>query len=404
MLDLTEISGGIPLIFIHKKRKTGHLVIHFNHGSAADPENAHGALHLLEHMLFKGTKTRSYLDLLCGVERMGADLNAFTTKESMVIHVSYPDEFLPQIADFIGDVVYNSVFDETELKKEKRVIADEIRSYRDTPTEFIYDEFEKMMFGKSNLSHNILGTMASVNRISLNKLEQVYQQVMTGFHIAIVSNRSKENVCQILNQHFGLKPYQSLRKTETTETVLRSKKIKILNDDVSQSHIIAGIEAPSYSNPLQLPAYLLANFLGGNAMSSVLNLELREKRGISYSVEAAMQSYARNGLFYTYLTCDKKRKKQALSIITGIFKHYAENGLSYTEFENIVRMTKSQYTMFFEHSLNEAMFHAKHFQYSGKITTEEKLMKELHNIKHSDINTMCSQLLNFDNHSQIILE
>lgn len=404
MLDLTTISGGIPLIFIHKKRKTGHLVIHFNHGSASDPENAHGALHMLEHMLFKGTKTRSYLDLLCGIEQLGADLNAFTTKESMVLHVSYPDEFLPQIADFMSDVVYNSVFDEGELKKEKRVIADEIRSYRDTPAEYIYDEFEKMMFGKIDLSHNILGTMASVNRISTEELNIIYQKVKCNFHIAIVSSRNKEEVISILHSYFGKSDYLSTYKNSVPETVLPAQKNKKLSDEVSQTHIIAGVAGPAYNHAQQLPAYLLANFLGGNAMSSVLNLELREKRGISYSVEAAMQSYQHYGLFYTYLTCDKKRKKQALSIITSIFSHYAKNGMSETEFENILRMTESQYVMFFEHPINEAMFHAKHFQYSGSITTPEKLLKELRQITRSDVNLMCSQLLDFNNHSQIILE
>ncbi len=404
MLDLHPISGGIPLIFINKKRKTGHLTIHFNHGSASDPENAHGAMHLLEHMLFKGTKTRSYLDLLCGIEQLGADLNAFTTKESMVLHVSYPDEFLPQIADFMSDVVYNSVFDEGEFKKEKRVIADEIRSYRDTPAEYIYDEFEKMMFGKVNLSHNILGTIASVNRITLDELNMVYQKVKSSFHIAIVSSRTIQETISILNSYFGKFNYQPPIANQTAETALPVQKIKKLSDEVSQTHIIAGVSGPAYNHSQQLPAYLLANFLGGNAMSSVLNLELREKRGISYSVEAAMQSYQHYGVFYTYLTCDKKRKKQALSIITSIFGHYAKNGLSETEFENILRMTESQYVMFFEHPLNEAMFHAKHFQYSGSITTPEKLLAELRQITRSDVNLMCSHLLDFKNHSQIILE
>ncbi len=404
MAELQILKTGLPLIYIHRNQKIGHIVIHFNRGSSSDPEKLQGAVHLLEHMLFKGTTTRNYFDLICGIEHFGADLNAFTTKENMIIHVSYPDQYMDDICLILSDIVNNSIFDEKELKKEKQVVCDEIKSYRDTPEEFIYDEWERLMLSGNGLSHPILGSAASVNRISLDDLKKTYKSIRSDYQISVVSSRTKDHVKKIISKHFKTK-VKSTRSVNLTKIIREEKpKIKILNDDVSQAHVILGRIGPHYTHDDQLPAYLLSSFLGGSAMSSVLNLELREKRGISYTIESSLQSYRDKGLFFTYFTCDKQRTGKALQVIAAIFENYRINGLSKKEFETLIRMTKSQYTMFFEPALNEAMYHSKFYQYYNQIAQIPDLMRELGKIKLEAVNTVAAKLLDFEKFSRIIIE
>ncbi len=404
MAELQILKTGLPLIYIHRNQKIGHMVIHFNHGSSSDPDKLQGAVHLLEHMLFKGTKTRNYFDLICGIEHFGADLNAFTTKENMIIHVSYPDQYMDEICLILSDIVNNSVFDEKELKKEKQVICDEIKSYRDTPEEFIYDEWERLMLSGNGLSHPILGSAASVNRITLEDLNKTYKLIRSDFQISVVSSRSKDQIKRIISKHFKAK-VKSTRSVNLARIIREEKpKIKVLNDDVSQAHIILGRIGPHFTHDDQLSVYLISSFLGGSAMSSILNMELREKRGISYTIEASIQSYREKGLFFTYFTCDKQRMSKALQVIAGIFEHYRSEGLSKKEFETLIRMTKSQYTMFFEPALNEAMYHAKFYQYFNQIVQIPDLVKELGKTRLDAVNKVASKLLDFDRFSRITIE
>lgn len=391
MLDLLTSKNGVPAIFIHKQSETSHLVIHFNHGSSSDPEGLEGAVHLLEHMLFKGTETRSYLDLICGIEHLGADLNAFTTKESMVLHVSCPDDSLNDVMLFMADIVNNSRFDEKELQKEKRVIADEIKSYRDTPAEFIYDEYEKMMFNGNALGHPILGSVASLRRIDALTLKKVYDLVCSNYHIALVSRRNPSEIVELLDQHFLAPKPQPVNHRSPVK--MARPKSKTLRDDVSQYHVIVGCHGPSYRDKNHLTAQLLASFLGGNAMSALLNLELREKKGLTYTVETALQAYADSGLFYTYFTCDKNREKQTLKRLHALYQKYALHGLDASELAVQKRMMRSQYHMFFEQALNEALFQAKHFQYCKQLLQPDELLSQIENIQLDEINEMASQML-----------
>lgn len=404
MAELQILKTGLPLITIHRDQKIGHMVIHFNRGSSSDPETLHGAVHLLEHMLFKGTKTRNYFDLICGIEHLGADVNAFTTKENMVIHVSYPDEYFEEICVILSDIVNNSVFDEKELKKEKQVIVDEIKSYRDTPEEFIYDEWEKLMLAGNGLRHPILGSAASVNRITLNDLKKTYRTVCSDYQIAVASKRSRDQIKRIVSKYFRSE-VKNKRVVNASKLIREERpKRKTLHDDVSQTHIILGRPGPHFTHESQLPVNLLSSFLGGNAMSSVLNMELREKRGISYTIETALQSYRDKGLFFVYFTCDKQRSAKALQVIAGIFEHYRNEGLSKEEFDTLIRMTRSQYTMFFEPALNETMYHAKFYQYFGQIAQIPDLMRELGKLKRETVNKAAEKILDFEKFSRISIE
>ena len=404
MSELQTLENGIPLIYTFRNQKTGHLVIHFNNGSSSDFENLQGIVHLLEHMLFKGTKKRNYLDLICGIEHLGADVNAFTTKENMVIHVSYPDEFLNEICEIIADIIYNSVFDEKELKKEKLVICDEIRSYRDTPEEFIYDEWERLMLNGNDLSHPILGNTASVKRVTVNDLKNIYKLVCNDFHISIISKRSKNDVFEIISKYFSKKINSKTKPVIDKPLLNNVKKQKKIYEDVSQTHVILGGYGPHITHKDYLPAHVLSTFFGGSGMSSLLNMELREKKGISYSVETFCQSYRDYGLFSTYFTCDRKRVDHALKIIKKIFSKYRECGLSEKELETILRINKSQYVMFFENALNEAIYQAKYFQYNKKIIQIKQIFEMLDSIDLPLINKVAAQLLDFEKYGLITIE
>ena len=159
-----ELKNGIRLV--HKQQNGGvaHLGIVVNAGSRDENSNQQGLAHFIEHLIFKGTQKRSNFQVLSRLENVGADLNAFTTKEDTSIYASIQSKYYSRAAELLADIVFNSVFPEKEIEKEKAVVVDEINSYKDNPAEWIHDEFDELIFGNHPLGRNILGTQAKLRR------------------------------------------------------------------------------------------------------------------------------------------------------------------------------------------------------------------------------------------------
>lgn len=360
MPTINKTDTGIPIIIIPAKSLNGHLILHFPIGSRNENIQKQGLMHALEHMLFKGTKDKDYYKLISSIENLGGDINAYTTKENMVIHVSYPDKFISQIIQLMAEIVYKSIFPEEELKKEKNVIADEIRSYRDSPSEFIYDDLERIMFKQHPLGHDILGSIASVNRIQSNDLQLCMGTLQKHFHLAVISKLKQHEVMDIINENFFSK-YQEPINTDFQ--IKGSAFDKTIIDDLSQTHYISGVLTNGHLHNERQSLLLLSSMLGGNSMGALLNMELREKHGLSYTIETSISSYREYGFLYHYLTCDHKKLNKSISLMHNIFEKIIKHSFTKEQVRYSKNFLSSQYSLYFEQALHEALFHAKYYQY-----------------------------------------
>ncbi|PLW92649.1 MAG: hypothetical protein C0592_09570 [Marinilabiliales bacterium] len=382
--------SGIPVIYTRSNTDIAHFILHFPVGSRDEKPDHFGLMHLLEHMLFKGTLNKNYFELINSIENFGADINAYTTKENLVIFVSFPDRFLEKITPLLAEIVYESVFPENELKKEKNVIADEIRAYRDSAADFMYDNFEVKFFRNHALGHDILGSIKSMSSISSADLKNCMSQLQNHLHISVVSPRKPVDIFNIINRYFHSEYAEFNHEYQKPD--FRSFN-KIIFDDVSQSHYICGSLCSSYHSDDRQALMLLGSILGGQHLSAKLNMELREKHGLAYTVESSLSSFRDCGLLYHYFTCDHKRLPKAIKLMNNVFATIIDRKMNEDELHSAKRILKSQLQLYFEYPLNRALFHAKYYQYHKKIISTKDWVQSFDIIDAETIQKLSEQHL-----------
>lgn len=283
-----------------------------------------GIAHFVEHTIFKGTERRSASVINSYLDRLGGELNAFTTKEEIVFHATVLKEDLPKAADLLLELATMATFPENEINTEKGVVIDEIQSYKDTPSEDIYDRFEEMLFAGHPLSGKILGTAASVRKITREELlgfvkEKFVPEKMAFTIVAdIEEEKMKKDVLKLAVKYFGNGNTTSSYINETaTHCIPEAKPFeKTVNKRNHQANCIIGGMAPSlYQEKERLATVLLCNILGGPATNSILNSTLREKNGWVYAVECGYTQYSDTGMVTITLGCDKDNLEKCLKAI-----------------------------------------------------------------------------------------
>ncbi len=287
-----------------------------------DEAGFHGGIaHFTEHTLFKGTKHRSASVINGYLDRLGGELNAFTTKEEIVFHATVLKEDLPKAAALLFELVTCPTFPEHEINTEKGVVIDEIHSYKDTPSEDIYDRFEEMLFAGHPLSGQILGTTASVKKITRDELLRFVREKFTPGRMAftvvadIDEKKMEKEALRLAQKYF---PNVSDEILQDNRSIVPQPVPfdKTLNKRNHQANCVIGGLAPSlYQERERLATVLLCNILGGPATNSILNSVLREKNGWVYGVECAYTQFSDTGMVAISLGCDKANLEKCLKAI-----------------------------------------------------------------------------------------
>ena len=308
---------------IHKNTDSpvAHLGVLINTGSRDEKKNEHGLAHFIEHSVFKGTKKRRAFHVLSRIEGVGGELNAYTTKEETVLYSTFLTEYYERAAELLGDILLNSVYPEKELAREKEVIFEEINSYKDSPSDLIFDEFEELIYDGHPIARNILGTRKNI--LKFNR-EFILRFIKNNYHtdqivISSVGNFNFDELIKLLEQNFGEmeeKPRTRIRK-RFQNYLPQNRSVE---KETYQSHCIVGNIAFDFQHPQRIVMVLLNNILGGQAMNSRLNLALRERRGMAYNVESGYTAYSDTGLFNVYFGTDKENLEKALSLVMKEFK------------------------------------------------------------------------------------
>jgi predicted Zn-dependent peptidase len=391
---LHTLSSGMRLAH---KRVAGTRLVHcgfvIGAGSRNDGENP-GLAHCLEHMLFKGTNRRKTVHVLNYLEVVGGEMNAFTTKELTAIYATVQARHYGRATDILCDVTFNSNIPQTELDKEKKVIADEISMYLDTPDENIYDEFQEQVFGEHPLAHNILGSIDSLKNISRKDILQFTEKHYTPENMVfvVVGNISAEKAIYYAerfmpdlsnriwevkqNHHFSYKPSSALEKT-----------------DFSGAYTIMGIPAYPEKHPKRWPLLLLNNLLGGPGLNSRLNLGIREKYGYTYHVESGYQSYQDAGLFHCYLSCDARYVHKSTALIQKELKKLREVKLGVRQLSSARKQFQGQIVMADENRSSLLVHIGKGILRHGRAETLPEVLQRIEKITASDILEVANEIL-----------
>lgn len=315
------LKNGIRIIHQNTNSPVAHLGVLINTGSRDEKKNEHGLAHFIEHSVFKGTTKRKSFHILSRIEGVGGELNAYTTKEETVLFSTFLNEYYERAAELLGDILLNSIYPEKELEREKEVVYEEINSYKDSPSELIFDEFDEMVFDGHPLARNILGTRKNLKKFNR---ESILKFIKNNYHtdqivISSVGNYDFEDLVKLLDKYFGETPERKRKNLRKAYQDYSPRK-KIIEKDTFQAHCVMGNMAYDIHHPQRIVMVLLNNILGGQAMNSRLNLALRERRGMAYNVESSYTPYSDTGFFNVYFGTDKENLDKALALVNNEFK------------------------------------------------------------------------------------
>lgn len=323
-----QLQNGIRILHKPSPSNISHACIIINAGSRDEGQAKDGLAHFIEHLLFKQTEKRNTNQILNRLELVGADLNAYTTKEYTCVHASFLKPHLERSLDLFEDILFHSVFPEEEMNKEKEVILDEISSYQDQPDEAINDDFEDLLFEGHPLGRNILGTPESVK--SFNKKDiQLFMKSnyrTDEIIIGIFGDYDFKTVIRISEKLYGKIPANLPARVREKVGPYTPKK-NIFSKPINQAHCVIGNQSYSFHHKHRTAFLLLNNLLGGTGMSSRLNLEIREKYGIAYTIESNYTPMSDSGIFSIYFGTDSEKTEKAIKLLEKELKKLRDQKL-----------------------------------------------------------------------------
>ena len=344
-----------------------------------------GIAHFTEHTIFKGTEKRSAAVINGYLDRLGGELNAFTTKEEIVFHATVLKEDLPKAMSLLLELVTCPTFPDNEINTEKGVVIDEIHSYKDTPAEDIYDRFEEMLFKGHPLSGPILGTTASVKKISREELMKFVKEKFTPGRMAftivadIEERKMERDVTKLIDRYFdhAADVVDGMVPCMTAQNPSAERFEKTINKRNHQVNCVIGGLAPSlYQEKERLATVLLCNILGGPATNSILNSLLREKYGWVYGVECSYTQYSDTGIAVISLGCDKQNIDKCIKTIGKEISKLQNTPLTERRMKAAKKQLLGQLAISSDNGEMQCLSMGKSLLAYGKIT-EGKATKEL---------------------------
>jgi predicted Zn-dependent peptidase len=323
-----QLQNGIRVLHKPNPSNISHACIIINAGSRDEDQAKDGLAHFIEHLLFKQTEKRNTNQILNRLELVGADLNAYTTKEYTCVHASFLKPHLERSLDLFEDIIFHSVFPEEEMKKEKEVILDEISSYQDQPDEAINDDFEDLLFEGHTLGRNILGTPESVKSFKKKDIQLFMKSNYRTDEIiiGIFGDYDFKTVIRISEKLYGKIP-ANLPARVREKISPYTPKHSIFSKPINQAHCVIGNRSYSFHHKHRTAFLLLNNLLGGTGMSSRLNLEIREKYGIAYTIESNYTPMSDTGIFSIYFGTDTEKTGKALKLLEKELKKLRDQQL-----------------------------------------------------------------------------
>ena len=404
--NIATLDNGLRIIHLPNTSKIAYCGYQIKAGTRNEKPGDEGLAHFCEHVTFKGTQTHTSTAIINKLESVGGDLNAFTNKEDTVFYSAIPVEHFAKAVDVLSDIVFYSIFPQEEIDKEVEVICDEIESYNDSPAELIYDEFENLVFKGHPLGHNILGSADRVRGFAtadaMRFTQQYYRPDNAIFFV--YGNIDFKRLVKTLEK---LTPKQQQESVVDEALVVangRLPELTILNHDTHQAHVMIGNRAYSATHPLRIPLYLLNNMLGGPGMNARLNVILRERRGLVYSVESSMVCYGDTGLWSVYFGCDPHDVNRCVRLVKGEFKRLMEKPLSEKTLAAAKKQIKGQLAVACDNNENFAIDFGKSFLHFGDEKDIEKLYQKIDAVTAEQIQQVAKEIFDKDSLATLVIK
>lgn len=397
-----KFENGLRFGFMAVPSPVAYCALSIKVGTRNEHPSLNGIAHMTEHMLFKGTATRSSVSINNYLESLGGELNAYTTKEETVIQATVLKEDLSKAVELLCDLAFNSRFPEKELEKEKEVILEEIKSYKDSPSELIFDDFEEELFGGHPLAGNILGTPKSLKRISTKDIREFtslnYRPENMSF--SIVADLPAEKCEKLVKRYFG----NNEKISESIDSNVAvpippciGGTVKVISKRSYQTHCVIGGRAYSFYDRQRLPLAILTNIIGGPALNSKLNQLLREKHALAYSVDASYTPFTDTGVFSVYFGTDKSNLDKCIALVKKEFNILKEREISERKLKAAKKQLLGQLAVSMDNAESQCLNIGKSLLVFGKVEPIAEIRNKIEAITANEIFETANEILSEDN-------
>ncbi|MBR6319291.1 MAG: insulinase family protein [Prevotella sp.] len=417
------LESGLRIIHLPTADNVIYCGIAVMTGTRDEQQGQEGLAHFCEHLAFKGTSRRSAVQIINALEGVGGELNAFTNKEDTVYYCAILRDHFRKAVDVLCDIVFNSTHPQAEVEKEREVVCDEIESYEDSPAELIYDDLENLLFDGHPLGHNILGTSRQLRTYNHDDTQRFVHQhyrpdncvfFASGnidFHLLvrllqargerlevrgerIVSGVGEESALSPLTPHLSpltahlspLTPHLSPLASHPSPPVIR-------NRGTHQAHVMIGALAYPADDRRRWSLYLLNNILGGPGLNSRLNLVLRERNALVYTVESAMCCYSDTGLWSVYFGCDPQDVDCCLHLVRRELDRLVDKPLSDAQMRRAKQQLQGQLAIASDNREQFALDFAKNYLHSGKLRDLSDIMRHIDTLTAASLQQTAQEIM-----------
>ena len=397
-MNSLTLNNGLRVVYAPSPTNTVYLGLALDAGTRDEKDGESGMAHFAEHLSFKGTDRRTSRQIITYMESVGGDLNAFTGKEETVYYCTCQKEHFSRAMDLLFDVAFHSKYPQEEMDKEVEVVIDEIESYNDSPSELIYDDFEAMLFQGHPLGRSILG---NAERLSAYKTEDVQSYtsrlyVPSNAVLFVYGNVSEKEILRRIPDDVLSEAGQRI---VTDETILRpyAPQSKVIEKDTHQAHIMMGARAFGGTHPKHLALFLANNILGGPGLSSRLNLALREKRGLVYTVESTLTTYTDTGVWAIYFGCDHHDAEKCKRIVKRELQRLCDAPLSEKALNAAKRQIIGQIALSYDNFESVAIGMGKRMLHYGRTQTKEQFIARIQALTAEQVWDATREIFNSEN-------
>ena len=398
MLEVIALDSGVRLILNSMDSvRSVSIGIWCNNGSVNENDDEQGISHFIEHMLFKGTKTRDHFQIVNEIDKLGGQMNAFTSKECTCFYVKCLDEHFRATSEVLTDMICNPTFPADELEKEKGVIIEEINMNADDPDDVAFDILEDNVYCGMGMSHPVLGTKETVSSFTHDKLDEYYFDHYTRDEIivSLAGSFDRNEVIEYFEDKFyNLKEHREFITDKNISPVSNGRYIEVTKD-IEQAHIAMGIRLFPAEDPRRYPMMLLCNLLGGG-MSSRLMQNVRVKKGLAYSVYSMTGFYSHTGLFVICAGVAKNKVDEALKAIKEELDRLKGDDISAEEFQSSKDQLKSSFIFGQESVQNLMIYNGRNLLTYGRCITPSEVLNMLDDITLEDINDVKKEICIYD--------
>lgn len=396
------LPNGIRVIHKQTTRDVSHCGLIINAGSRDELEDQQGLAHFIEHCIFKGTKRRKPYHILSRLDSVGAEINAYTTKEETCIYSSFLETHLERALELMSDIAFNSIFPEKELNKEREVILDEILSYQDSPGEQIFDDFEEQLFKGHAIGRNILGTEDSVQKLNRSDIDEYIGRRYRNNQMVLssVGNTDPRKVKRLCEKHFGWHETAHGEKDRIPFSNYVPRHVE-LDKDTYQEHFVLGGVSYAHDDPRRTAMVLLNNILGGPGMNSRLNLHIREKYGFAYNIESLFHSYSDTGIFQLYLATDPKYFAKAQKLVRKELNRLMDKPLGTVQLHQAKQQLMGQIALAQESGSGTMIGLGKSFLLFDRVDALHEVYAKIEKVTASDLQGVAQEMFSDDHLSSL---